>query len=98
LQATIGIEAAFAEAEGFSSTRLGRIGAAMRRLEDEGKIAGAVSLVARRGRVTHLEATGFIDLEARRPMERDTIFRLASMTKPIVSAAVTMLFEEAASC
>jgi CubicO group peptidase (beta-lactamase class C family) len=88
------MEAAFAEEEGFSSSRLGRIGESLRRLEDQGKCAGAVSLLVRRGRVVHLEATGFSDLETRRPMDRNGIFRLASMTKPITSLAVMMLFEE----
>ena len=94
MQATIGMEAAFAEEEGFSSSRLGTIGEAMRRLDNQGKFAGVVSLLVRRGRVVHLEATGFSDLETRRPMDRDGIFRLASMTKPITSVAVMMLFEE----
>jgi CubicO group peptidase (beta-lactamase class C family) len=79
---------------GFSSARLKRIGDAMRRFVDEGTIAGAVTLVARQGKVAHFEATGLMDREARRPMERDTIFRLASMTKPITVVAALLLFEE----
>ena len=79
---------------GFSSARLRRIGDAMRRLVEDGTLAGAVTLVVRRGRVAHFEATGLMDLEARRPMERDAIFRLASMTKPVTVTAVMMLFEE----
>jgi CubicO group peptidase (beta-lactamase class C family) len=79
---------------GFSPVRLRRIGEGMRRYVDEGKIAGAVTLVARHGKVAHVEATGLMDREARRPMERDAIFRIASMTKPITCTAVMMLFEE----
>ena len=59
-----------------------------------GKIAGAVSLVARQGKVAHVAATGMMDREAGRAMERDTIFRIASMTKLITVTATLMLFEE----
>jgi CubicO group peptidase (beta-lactamase class C family) len=83
-----------AEDVGLSSERLRRIDEGMLRFVDEGKIAGAVTLVSRHGRVAHFSATGFMDREARKPMERDAIFRLASMTKPITCAAVLMLFEE----
>lgn len=82
------------EEVGFSSARLQRINDAIRRFVDGGKIAGAVTLVARQGKVAHFEAAGQMDLEARRPMERDAIFRIASMTKPLTATAVLMLFEE----
>jgi CubicO group peptidase (beta-lactamase class C family) len=88
------LDIATPEDVGFSSARLRRIGATMRRFVDEGKIAGAVTLVARHAKVAHFEATGLIDQEARRPMERDAIFRIASMTKPITCTAALMLFEE----
>jgi CubicO group peptidase (beta-lactamase class C family) len=79
---------------GLSPVRLRRIGDTMRRLVEDGTLAGSVTLVARRGKVAHFEATGQMDLDARRPMERDAIFRLASMTKPVTVTAVMMLFEE----
>jgi CubicO group peptidase (beta-lactamase class C family) len=79
---------------GFSSTRLGRIGGTMRRFVDEGMLTGAVTLVARQGKLAHFEATGLLDVEAGRPMELDAIFRIASMTKPITVTAALMLFEE----
>jgi CubicO group peptidase (beta-lactamase class C family) len=82
------------EAAGFSSARLRRIGDAMRRFVDEGKIAGAVTLVARPDQIAHFEATGFQDLEARRPMETDAIFRIASAINPVTVVAVMTLFEE----
>jgi CubicO group peptidase (beta-lactamase class C family) len=88
------MEAVTPEDIGFSSMRLRRIGDTMRRFVDERKIAGAVTLVARQGKVAHFEAAGLMDLEARRPMERDAIFRIASMTKPITVTAALMLFEE----
>jgi len=88
------IEVVVPEDVGFSSERLRRINDALRRLIDQGKIAGSVSLVARQGGVVHFQAAGLMDIEARRPMERDTIFRIASMTKPITCTAVMMLFEE----
>ena len=88
------METVLPEDVGLASERLGRIGAALRRLVENGTLAGSVTLVARRGKVAHFEATGQMDLDARRPMERDAIFRLASMTKPITVTAVMVLFEE----
>src|SRR5262245_17679202 len=75
------------EEVGLSSERLPRIRAAIERHIAAGDIAGAVTLVARRGRLTYLEAQGVMDLASKKPMTTDTIFHLASMTKPIVGAA-----------
>jgi CubicO group peptidase (beta-lactamase class C family) len=82
------------EEVGFSSRRLARINTVMQRYVDEGKLAGISTLVARRGQVVHFEQVGMADSEADRPMAPDTIFRIYSMTKPITSVAVLMLFEE----
>jgi CubicO group peptidase (beta-lactamase class C family) len=60
----------------------------------KGAIPGAVALIARRGKLAYLEAFGFRDREKKLPMAADSIFRIASMTKPMVSAAVMMLAEE----
>jgi CubicO group peptidase (beta-lactamase class C family) len=79
---------------GISAERLSRIHAAMQRYVDRGEVAGVVTLVARRGRIVHLDAVGWRDAEAKAAMTGDTIFRIASMTKPITSAALMMLFEE----
>ena len=82
------------ESVGMSSERLERIGKGLGRLIDAGHIPGTVSLVARRGKIVHFEAAGLRNVEAGLPMERDTIFRLYSQTKPVTGAAVMMLFEE----
>ncbi|HTM47734.1 MAG TPA: serine hydrolase domain-containing protein [Bryobacteraceae bacterium] len=82
------------EEAGLSTERLKRVHALVQRYIDKGEIAGAVSLVARRGRIAHFEAQGWMDLETRKPVRNDTIFRLASMTKPVTSLAVMMLHEE----
>ena len=82
------------ESVGMSSERLQRITTYIREYIDTKQIAGAVTLVARRGEVVHLEAQGWRDKEADASMTTDTIFEMASMTKPIVSAALMMLFEE----
>jgi len=79
---------------GLSSQRLERIGAAIQRSIDEGRIAGAVSLVARHGKIAYLKAFGMADRETKTPMRTDSIFRICSMTKPITSVAVMMLYEE----
>jgi CubicO group peptidase (beta-lactamase class C family) len=82
------------EQVGLSPERLKRIDALINQHIKEKKIAGAVSLVARRGKVAHLGVYGMQDAEAAKPMQADTIFRSASMTKPITSTAVMMLYEE----
>jgi len=82
------------ESVGMCSERLGRIGELMQRYVDDGKIAGGVTLVARRGRIAHLECTGLMNIETQTPMRPDAIFRIYSMTKPVTSVAVLMLMEE----
>jgi len=82
------------ESVGLSSARLQRLDAGMQRYVDRGQVAGLVTVLARHGRVAHLGVYGQMDLAAARPMRADTIFRLFSMTKPITSLAVLMLYEE----
>lgn len=79
---------------GMSPERLARIRPAMQRYVDDRLVPGVVSLVARHGQVVHLDAVGMSHVEAGAPMTADTIFRIASMTKPIVSVALMMLHEE----
>ncbi|MGE3957192.1 MAG: serine hydrolase domain-containing protein [Vicinamibacterales bacterium] len=79
---------------GFASERLPRIHDTVQRYIDAHQIAGAVTLVARRGRVAHFEAHGQMDLEAKTPMRKDAIFRIASMSKPVTGVAIAMLMEE----
>lgn len=83
-----------AETVGMSSKRLQRIHDFIQGYMDRDEIAGAVTLVARRGKVVHFEAQGSRYKEERAPMQTDTIFSLMSMTKPIVSTALMMLWEE----
>lgn len=82
------------EALGFSSGRLTRVADAVQRHITEGRITGAVTLVARRGQIAYFEAQGLMDREAKTPMRKDAIFRIASMSKPITGVAVMMLVEE----
>lgn len=79
---------------GFSPARLKRIGAVMQGYIDQGKIAGTVTLIARHGRIAYLEALGRMDIASGKPMQPDTIFRIASMTKLMTVVSVMMLFEE----
>ncbi len=79
---------------GFSAERLERINTTMGRYVDQNMIAGIITLVARRGSVVHLEKVGWQNVESRTPMEFNTIFRIYSMTKPITSIALMMLFEQ----
>ncbi len=89
-----GLPTAKPEEVGMSSERLARIRAGMQRYVDKGLVPGVVTMVARRGKVVHLEAIGSRDVESKQPMTTDTIFRIASMTKPIASVALMMLYEE----
>ena len=82
------------ERVGLSSARLERINSLMQDYVDEGKLAGVVSMVSCRGKVAHFERFGVMDIETRKPMQLDTIFRIYSMSKPITSVAVMMLYEE----
>ena len=78
---------------GFSRARLARLSDALRGYVDSGAVAGAVGLVCRHDEV-HAEVVGVQDLASGTPMRRDTIFRLASVTKPIAAAAAMILVEE----
>src|SRR5881296_3585747 len=82
------------EEVGFSADRLQRIHQMLQRRIDAGDISGAVTLVARNGRVAHFETHGLMDIETKKPMAKDAIFRLASMTKPITGVAIMMMIEE----
>lgn len=82
------------ESVGMSAKRLERIHAFIQSYIDGNQIAGAVTLVARKGKVVHYEAQGWRYKEQNALMEKDTIFSLMSMTKPIVSTALMMLWED----
>jgi CubicO group peptidase (beta-lactamase class C family) len=82
------------ESVGLSSERLGRIAAAVDQSIKDKEIAGAVTMVVRRGKVAWLKPQGMLDREAGRAMPADALFRICSMTKPITSVAVMMLYEE----
>jgi CubicO group peptidase (beta-lactamase class C family) len=82
------------EEVGFSSERLRRVNSVMQGYVDSGRLAGTVTLLAREGQVFHFEHRGVAEVQSGRPMDLDTIFRIYSMTKPITSVAVMMLYEE----
>jgi CubicO group peptidase (beta-lactamase class C family) len=95
---TVSQAATFIEAEpeevGLSSARLGNVTRLVQGYVDSGKLPGALTLVARRGKVVHFETYGQADAETGRPMTADTIVRIYSMTKPIASVALMTLYEE----
>lgn len=82
------------ETVGLSGSRLTNIRAVMSRHVAEKRIPGASGLIARRGKIAYQETFGMADMEAGKPMQMDTIHRIYSMTKPITSVAVMMLYEE----
>ena len=89
-----GLPTAAAGDVGMSQSRLERIERVMEAYVDRREVAGVVSLVARRGKVVHFSTYGSRDAEAGAPMTHDAIFRIASMTKPVASVALMMLYEE----
>jgi CubicO group peptidase (beta-lactamase class C family) len=82
------------EEVGLSSERLKGVSALVKSHIDAGDFSGAVTLVARKGKVIHLDAQGLRDIEMKKPMTVDSVFQLASMAKPITAVAVLMLMEE----
>jgi CubicO group peptidase (beta-lactamase class C family) len=89
-----GFPTASPESVGLSSGRLERLTNAMQRYIDKDQLAGTVSLIARNGKVVHVESQGWKNKETGEVMTDDSIFVIMSMTKPIVSAALMMLYEE----
>jgi CubicO group peptidase (beta-lactamase class C family) len=92
--AAASLQGAKPEELGFSPERLARIAQTVERHIKAHDIAGAVTLVARRGRIAQFEAYGYADLASRKPMSKDSLFWIASMSKPITGVAILMLLEE----
>jgi CubicO group peptidase (beta-lactamase class C family) len=88
------LPAARPENVGMSGERLTRLNEGMKSLVDQGRLAGVVTMVARHGKVVEFEAAGKRDIAANVPMQKDSIFRIYSMSKPITGVAMMMLFEE----
>jgi len=82
------------EEVGLSSSRLARIGEHFQRYIDAGKVAGTLTLIARQRKVAYLEAQGHLEIERRRPVTPDSVFRIYSMTKPITTVGLMMLYEQ----
>ena len=79
---------------GLSKSRLQRLNKIMHSLVDEGKLAGVQTAIIRNGSIGHYDTYGYADLDSKTPLKDDSIFRIYSMTKPIVSVALMMLYEE----
>ena len=82
------------ESSGFSSERLQRIDKNMNQWVSKGLTQGSVGMIIRSGKIVFYNAAGYNDIEAKAPMQKDAIFRIASQTKAITSVAVMMLYEE----
>jgi CubicO group peptidase (beta-lactamase class C family) len=92
--AAASIQTAKPEDIGLSSDRLQRIREVVDRHIADHEISGAVTLVARKGRIAHFEANGVLDLESQKPVGKDSLFWIASMSKPVTGVAILMLMEE----
>ncbi|MDE0424372.1 MAG: serine hydrolase [Candidatus Poribacteria bacterium] len=79
---------------GLSAKRLACVSTTTQKFINEERLAGAVTVVARRGKIAHFETQGMMDIESAKPMQKDTIFRIYSMTKPIAAVAIMMLYED----
>ena len=89
-----GLTVAVPESVGMSSERLERLTAALQAYVDDDRLAGAVAIVARRGKIAYMEAVGYRDKESGAPLTTDAIFRIASQTKALASVGVMLLQEE----
>lgn len=85
---------ALCRAHGFDPAKLATVRPALQAFVDRGELAGIVTLTSRRGEIVQAEAIGWSDIETNTPMRSDTLFRIASMTKPITSVAALMLVEQ----
>jgi CubicO group peptidase (beta-lactamase class C family) len=94
LGAASSVPAAKPEDVGVSSERLQRITQTIQRRIAAGEMTGAVTIVARKGKIVHLDAQGVMDLESKKPVAKDSMFRVASMTKPVTGLAIMMMIEE----
>ena len=80
--------------KGFSAEGLAKIAPTLQPVADAGDLSGFVTLLYRHGEIAQINTLGYRDLQKKLPMERDTLFRIASMTKPVTSLAALMLMEE----
>ena len=94
VDAAQGLPTAIPEDVGVSTKRLKRIRSFLQGYYNSGEVSGFLTVVARRGKIVHFETIGMQDVENNKPVEPDTIFRIYSMSKPITSVAVMMLYEE----
>jgi CubicO group peptidase (beta-lactamase class C family) len=83
-----------AESAGFSSERLAKLDASMKALVDAKKVAGMVTILARHGKIVDEKTYGYADVASQKAMQKDTIVRIYSMTKPVTGIAMMMLYEE----
>jgi CubicO group peptidase (beta-lactamase class C family) len=90
----LGLPAAQPESQGMSSEKLAKIRSGVASFVEKGQLPGLVTVVARNGKVVHFEAFGKRDVERDKPMTKDTIFRMYSMTKPITGAAIMVLVDD----
>ena len=88
------IEYLAAEEAGFSAERLERIAPAMQKYIDEDLTPGILTAIMRKGKIVHITTQGYMDVENKIPLQADAIFRIASMTKPVASIALMILWEE----
>ncbi len=88
------LQPATPSSQGFSEVKIQKIDELFQSNIEQGNIAGATALVARRGKIVYYETTGYNDLENKIPLEKDAIFRIASQTKGITSVAIMRLYEE----
>src|SRR5262249_55084278 len=88
------LPAARPESVDMSSDRLKGLGSGMQQVVDQGRVSGIVTIVARNGKVVAFDAVGKRDIDANAPMQKNDIFRIYSMSKPITGVAMMMLFEQ----
>ncbi|NET37789.1 MAG: beta-lactamase family protein, partial [Cyanothece sp. SIO1E1] len=94
LTAQLKIEKIKPESVGIAADRLARMDAVMREYVDKGQLAGVQTAIMRKGQLVHFDTYGYANVEEKKPLQDDSMWRIYSMTKPIVSVALMMLYEE----
>ena len=92
--ATAELPMAAPEDVGMSAEKLAKVKPALQKFIDDGKVAGAIAIVARRGKVVLFDSVGYADVDTKRPLEKDAVLRFYSMTKAMTSVGIMMLVEE----
>ena len=90
----LAVAALASDSQGMNPQKLAEIPARMKEFVDAGTISGIVTILARHGKIVEFDAVGLRDIESNSPMQKDSLFRIASLTKPVTCAAIMQLVDQ----